>query len=213
MTGAAARAGPRSAKRRTAQALLAGALMLAAAAAVPATPASAPQSARGGAVPQPVAAHISDARLAGEGLLRWFGLRVYEARLWTGPRAPAPETLARSAFALELRYARALEGRAIAAASRDEIARLDLGTPAQLSAWFDAMARLFPDVAQGDRLTGVNLPGSGVAFYRNDRPLGSIDDPDFGPAFFAIWLHRDTAAPELRRSLLERAGTRGAGDR
>jgi len=208
MTGTAMRA----AKHRSVQAVLAGALMLAAVG-VLASPASAPQAVRAGALPPAVAAHLADARLAGEGLLRWFGLRVYEARLWTSPRIPDPDTLLGTGFALELRYARALEGRAIAAASRDEIARLGLGTALQQVAWFEAMAGLFPNVTAGDRLTGVNLPGRGVAFYRNDRPLGNIDDPDFGPAFFSIWLHPDTAAPGLRQSLLGRAGTRGAGDR
>lgn len=208
MTGATMRA----ARRRTARGVLAGALMLAAAG-VQASPASAPQSAPAGGLPPAIAAHLADARLAGEGLLRWFGLRVYEARLWTGPRLQDPESLLASGFALELQYARALEGRAIAAASRDEIARLGLGTDMQRIAWFEAMTGLFPDVSPGDRLTGVNLPGRGVAFYRNDQPLGGIDDPDFGPAFFSIWLHPDTAAPGLRQALLGRTGTRGAGDR
>lgn len=202
----------RSAGRRRAQTVLALALGLAAAG-VQAASDPTPQHARAGGLPPAVAEHLVDARLAGEGLLRWFGLRIYDARLWTGTRALDPEKLSAARFALELRYARTLEGRAIAAASRDEIARLGLGSPVQRAAWFEAMANLFPDVSPGDRLTGVNLPGRGVAFYRNDRPLGSIDDPGFGPAFFAIWLHPDTAAPALRQSLLGQAGTRGAGDR
>lgn len=200
--------------RRPAQhAVLARAMLLAAACVLVAPATVSASGAATGERPAAVAAHIPGARLAGEGLLRWFGLRVYEARLWTGQRPQDPEALLGTGFALELRYARTLEGRAIAAASRDEIARLGLGTPQQRAAWFEAMAGLFPDVAPGDRLTGVNLPGRGVRFYRDDRPLGGIDDPDFGPAFFSIWLHRDTAAPGLRQSLLGRSDTRGAGER
>lgn len=165
------------------------------------------------APPAAVARHLADARLAGEGLLRWFGLRVYEARLWTAAPAQDPQALLATGFALELRYARALDGGAIAAASHDEIARLGLGSPAQRAAWLEAMRGLFPDVSAGDRLTGVNLPGRGVAFYRDDRPLGRIDDPAFGPAFFSIWLHPDTAAPSLRQALLGRAATLGTDGR
>jgi hypothetical protein len=161
--------------------------------------------------PRPVGASIGDARLAGEGLLRWFGLRVYEARLWVGAGPFDADRLHASEFALELRYARALAGQAIATASRDEIARLGFGTPAQRSAWFDAMARMFPDVGAGDRITGVHRPGRGVSFYRDDAPIGRVEDPDFGPAFFAIWFHPKTAVPELREALL--GSDRAAGPR
>lgn len=160
----------------------------------------------GVAVPAPVGGYLGEARLAGEGLLRWFGMRIYEARLWVGSPPFDESRLHASTFALELRYARSLGGKAIAATSRDEIARLGLGTPAQREAWFDAMARLFPDVSAGDRLTGVHRPGRGVVFYQDDRRIGAVEDADFGPAFFAIWLHPRTAAPELREALL--AGVR-----
>jgi hypothetical protein len=39
-------------------------------------------------------------------------------------------------------------------------------------------------------------------FLLNGKPLGSIDDPQFGPSFLAIWLSPDTSRPELRRSLI-----------
>lgn len=158
------------------------------------------------AAPAPVGGYLGEARLAGEGLLRWFGMRIYEARLWVGALPFDENRLHASTFALELRYARSLGGKAIAATSRDEIARLGLGSPAQREAWFDAMARLFPDVSAGDRLTGVHRPGRGVVFYQGDRQIGAVEDAEFGPAFFAIWLHPRTAAPELRDALL--AGVR-----
>lgn len=34
-----------------------------------------------------------------------------------------------------------------------------------------------------------------------DTLLGRVDDPEFGQAFFAIWLDPQTAAPELRSAL------------
>lgn len=153
-------------------------------------------------VPAAVAAALGEARLAGEGVLRWLGLRVYEARLWVGAGGIDPVRLADSAFALELRYARALAGEAIARRSHEEIARLGFGDPQRRDAWLDAMRRIFPDVAEGDRLTGIHRPGAGVSFYRNDRRIGRVDDPQFGAAFFAIWLDPRTTAPELRGRLL-----------
>jgi len=134
----------------------------------------------------------------GEGTLRWFGLKVYEARLWAAGSAP---DFARP-LRLELRYARALRGAAIAERSDEEIARLGFGSPAERAAWSAAMRRLFPDVAAGDTLAGEHVPGFGARFWRNGAPLGEVPDPAFSRAFFSIWLDPRTSAPELRAALL-----------
>jgi len=137
----------------------------------------------------------------GEGTLRWFGLKIYEARLWTAGGAP---DFSRP-FRLELRYARSLSGEAIAERSAEEIARLGFGTPAQRAEWLDTMRRLFPDVAEGDALSGEHQPGVGARFTRNGRPLGEVADPGFSRAFFSIWLDPRTSEPGLRAALLGRS--------
>ena len=141
-----------------------------------------------------------DARELGRGRLTWFGLHVYDVSLWarSGARAPLDD----QPFLLELRYARSLSGRAIADASRDEIARLGLGSEAQRTLWHAQMVALFPDVVRDRRLAGFNQPGRGVRFYVDGRPLGELADPEFARAFFAIWFDPRTRSPELRRSLL-----------
>jgi len=151
--------------------------------------------------PPPVSEVITDPRLAGEGSLRWFGLKLYDARLWTGPGGFAPDRFASRPFALELRYGRAIDAQTIARASIEEIERLGFGDRAEREAWLQAMRRLFPDVRAGDRLTGVNRPGRGVSFFYNDRPVGAVDDPRFATAFFSIWLDPRTIAPQLRAQL------------
>lgn len=173
--------------------LLVAATAARASASVSASPAAMPSST--------VAASLAEARLAGEGILRWFGLKIYEARLWIGAEGFEPARFASRPFALELRYARPLKGESIARTSHDEIARLGFGDPTRRDAWLAAMRGIFPDVRDGDRITGVNRPGRGVGFYHNDRRIGSIDDPAFAPAFFAIWLDPRTIAPELRERL------------
>jgi hypothetical protein len=146
------------------------------------------------------AAHAGNLTRLGEGTMRWFGLKIYEARLWTPGGAP---DFARP-LRLELRYARALRGAAIAERSDEEIARLGLGTPAERAVWLAAMRRLFPDVAPGDTLAGEHVPGFGARFQRNGAPLGEVADPAFSRAFFSIWLDPRTSAPELRAALLGR---------
>jgi len=136
----------------------------------------------------------------GDGTMRWFGLKIYEARLWTAGGAP---DFSRP-FRLELRYARSLRGEAIAERSVEEIERLGFGTPEQRERWLAAMRRLFPDVAEGDALAGEHLPGRGARFTRNGRPLGEVVDPAFSRAFFSIWLDPRTSEPGLRAALLGR---------
>jgi hypothetical protein len=40
--------------------------------------------ARADIVPYPISTQLQDARLSGEGVMRWLGLKVYTARLWMG---------------------------------------------------------------------------------------------------------------------------------
>lgn len=160
--------------------------------------------------PQAVAANLAGAQLRGQGQLRWFGLAIYEARLWVGPGGVDPANFHAAAFALDLQYARSLSGGRIAETSEREIARLGFGSPAQRAAWLETMRRIFPDVNPGDRIVGVHRPGAGVTFFRNDQRIGAIDDADFGRAFFAIWLDQRTVAPELRSALLAQALPQGA---
>jgi hypothetical protein len=141
-------------------------------------------------------------KLLGEGRLRWFGLAVYDARLFAAGDGLDPERIGASSFALELRYARRLQGEEIAQASHREIVRLGYGSENQRAGWLKIMRGLFPDVQPGDRITGVHLPAGKVFFYRNDTRLGVVEDRQFGEAFFAIWLDPRTVAPELRRALL-----------
>jgi hypothetical protein len=141
------------------------------------------------------------AHLAGEARLTWFGLHVYDARLFV-PAGFDPIEASGQPFALELLYARALRGKSIAETSRDEIARLGFGSDTQRARWFEQMARLFPDVERGTRITGVNVPGRGVCFYVDGIEAGRIDDTEFAPAFFAIWLDPRTRSPKVREGLL-----------
>lgn len=142
------------------------------------------------------------ARVRGEGTLRWLGLKVYEARLYTGPAGIDAQKIGATPFALELVYARALDGKNIARTSLREMQRLDPATSGMSRPWLEAMEKMFPDVAAGDRLAALYLPGKGTRFFHNDQVMGVIEDNAFARAFFGIWLDARTAAPELRQALL-----------
>jgi hypothetical protein len=177
---------------------LAAAALVAAASTV-AAPAAGATSAE---PPAHVLKYVSDVRLAGTGRLTWYGFHVYDAALFVPPGFDIANAIAQP-FVLELTYARRLDGKGIAEASRDEIARLGFGSESQRTRWHEQMLQLFPSVEKGRKLAGVNVPGAGARFYFDGQFIGAIEDPDFARAFFAIWLDERTRAPQLRENLLK----------
>lgn len=189
----------RATKRGTlaaAAALLASALM---------SDVLASQASAAGTAPAHVRKYVEPVRLAGQGKLTWFGFHVYDAQLYAS-QGFDPRNWANQPFVLELTYARKLEGKAIADASRDEMQRMNLGSAADQARWLEAMQRIFPNVDKGRRIAGVNVPGKGARFYVDGVFAGSVDEPAFAQAFFAIWLDERTRAPKLRESLLLASG-------
>lgn len=134
----------------------------------------------------------------GSGELTWLGFHVYRATLWTAGKSDDPTA---APLALSLEYRRALKGAGIARSSIDEMRRLG-AAEAALARWDERLRLLFPDVAAGDRITGVYLSSGTTRFYFGERYLGEIADPDFSRHFFGIWLDARTRAPEVRAALL-----------
>ena len=159
------------------------------------------------AAPAFIAVDVPEARLAGEGDYTWFGMRIYRAQLWVGPLGYQGAASDTAPFALELRYARALDGKKIAEASYEQMQKLAVGTEPQRLAWLQTMQRIFPDVREGQRIAGAYRAGiaPGVRFYLDGKVLADVSDGDFARAFFAIWLAPATTAPKLRSALLQNA--------
>ena len=157
---------------------------------------------------QEIPAHIRlalpEARLAGQGGFTWFGLSIYDATLYVGPQGYVPG----QRFVLDLRYARSLQGARIAKASIEQMQKVGVGTQAQHAQWFTSMQAIFPDVQEGTHLTAIFSPQAATRFLRDGQPLAEIADPEYGPAFAAIWLSPATTAPKLRTQLLRDAAPR-----
>lgn len=143
---------------------------------------------------------LPQAQLQGSAGLRWFGLKIYDAALWSAATPFDPS----QPFALELTYQRSISRTRIVQTSIDEIRRLfgDSYSDEQLQRWEADMARAFTDVNEGDQLTGVYLPGIGCRFYSRTRLLAEVRDAEFARAFFAIWLDPRTRDTQLRNRLL-----------
>ena len=151
--------------------------------------------------PPEVAREWPQARLVGSGRLRFMGLRIYDARLWS-PTRPGFDDWDTQPLALELQYARKLVGAQIAERSLEEMRRQGPIDPTRAQRWLAAMQDTFPDVRDGDRLTGLHLPGTAARFFHNGTPRGEWPDPLKARLFFGIWLSPQTSDPSLREALL-----------
>jgi hypothetical protein len=149
-------------------------------------------------LPSAVVSLAPSLRLQGGGEMRFFGFAIYDGWYWSPVRAFSLD----QPLALDLHYRRSLKGRSIAERSVEEISKLGEGSAEQRTRWGEAMQRIFPDVADGDRLTGISLPPGVTRFFLNGRPIGEIDDRDFARAFFGIWLDPRTSRPDFRVTLL-----------
>jgi len=151
--------------------------------------------------PGELAAELPSARLQGSARMRFLGLRVYDVHLFTATKAAAPDW-ASVPLALEIEYARGLDGARIAERSLEEMRRQAEIDAARAERWLVAMKGLFPSVKDGDRLTGVHRPGESARFFFNGGFQGEVRDAEFARLFFGIWLSPRTSEPALRAALL-----------
>ena len=150
--------------------------------------------------PPELAVELPGATARGTGAMSFLGLRVYDARLWS--LAAIADSGVGQPLALEITYARKLQGQLIASSSIREMQRVGTFSAEQSNRWLKAMTGLFPDVTPGDRLTGVQRPGQSARFYMNGTLRGEVADAEFTRLFFGIWLSPRTSEPGLRSQLL-----------
>lgn len=149
-------------------------------------------------LPPAVCSVLDSCRMVGKGRLRWWGLHVYDAALWSRDGRWQTGTPG----ALDIVYARNITAAQLVETTIDEMRRLGVSDEVSLARWDAALRRIFPDVRPGSRLIGVYRPQRGMQFHSATAPLGGIDDPEFARRFFDIWLDPRTQKPELRAALL-----------
>jgi hypothetical protein len=151
--------------------------------------------------PPELDALLPQLRLIGKSRLTFWGIQVYDARLWALPGFKGYK-FASQAFALELAYLRTFDNLDVAVRSITEMRRSTAISDTQAKAWIDEMMRVLPDVKAGDRITGIHRPGVGAQFLFNGKPSGEVRDAEFARLFFGIWLSPKTSEPKLRAELL-----------
>lgn len=141
---------------------------------------------------------INDATLVGNTRFTFLFWDIYDAVLY----APQGLWKGQPPFVLTLTYLREFTGNDIAERSVKEMRRQGEYDADTLSQWRSMMMNLFPDVKEGDKISGVLDRNKVTHFYLNDDLLGNIDDKEFSAAFFAIWLGEKTSEPKMRSELI-----------
>ncbi len=150
-------------------------------------------------LPASAKAGMPELNVLGGGLLRVLGFQVYNAYLWT----PAGSAFDRTKpHVLDLQYLRNFSAKKLAERSIDEMRGQGIGDEAVYVKWLAEMERVFADVKEGDRLTGVVTPTRTSKFFHNGAYRGEVTDPMFTDAFFGIWLNEKSSQPRMRNKLL-----------
>ncbi|WP_395344806.1 chalcone isomerase family protein [Ningiella sp. W23] len=142
--------------------------------------------------------YMQNPKTVGQAKLEVMFWDIYEAELL----APDGNFSPQQPFALALTYLREFDGENIASRSIDEMRKQGMKDEVKLAKWFEKMRQLFPDVEEGQTLTGIVDESRTSHFYFNNSKIGTIDDPEFTQWFFNIWLSEETSEPKMREKLL-----------
>jgi hypothetical protein len=138
--------------------------------------------------------NISQAESLGQGRMTYWGFNLYDAKLFAS-KDP------KGGIALDIQYLRKFESKDLTKQTLDELKNLGI-SDTQRAEWAEPLARAFKTVQVGDSITAIRKPQGGTQFFYNGQFVSEISGESFSEAFFGIWLHPKTSAPQLRKVLL-----------
>lgn len=148
--------------------------------------------------PPEVAQALGDAERVGQAQYRILAVPVFSAETW----AAGGDFSWNEPFALTLTYQRSSRASTLLNRSIREMSQRGAGSPQALAPLRTQLARCLPDLASGDRITGVSTGPDTARFYHNGARRCEVRWPGFRRAFFGIWLAgRDGPAAEISARL------------
>ena len=135
--------------------------------------------------------------LVGTARLKVLFWEVYDSQLFT----PSGSWQGEAPYQLSLRYLRDIPASKLVEETDKAWRQQGRSHPKQ-NEWLEQLNAMWPDIARGDNLVfALNAKGQS-AFWFNGRPIGGIEDRDFGALFGGIWLDQDSPQPALRNQLI-----------
>lgn len=148
--------------------------------------------------PAEVATSMPRAQKVGEASYHLLAIHLFDAELYADGGAFSWER----PFALTLTYERGARQSTLINRSISEMSGRGAGNARSLAPLRTQLERCFPDIARGDRVTGVSTGPNTARFYHNGAQRCEVSWPGFRRAFFGIWLDgRDGTAARLSARL------------
>jgi hypothetical protein len=141
-----------------------------------------------------VSKNMSQVEGLGYGRMTYWGFTLYDAKLYASKEL-------KGGIALDIQYLRKFEAKALVKQTLDELKNLGV-SDTQRAEWADPLAKAFKTVQAGDSITAIKKPEGSTQFFYNGQFVSEISGESFSQAFFGIWLHPKTSAPQLRKVLL-----------
>jgi hypothetical protein len=148
--------------------------------------------------PAEVARALPGSQMVGHATYEALSVRLFSAELWADGGAFAWDR----PFALSLTYERSARASTLVNRSISEMTSRGAGSARTLAPLRARLTACFPNIARGDRITGVSTGPNTARFYYNGAQLCDVTWPNFSRHFFGIWLAgRDGRAAEISAQL------------
>ena len=155
-------------------------------------------------LPDTVSVDGKTLKLNGAGIRKKAIFKVYVAALYveTPSKDAASLVSASEVKSMRLHMLRNVEGAKVSGAIIEGFENNSKSALPQLKPRLDQLAKMIPDVKEGDEIALTWVPDKGTQVSVRGTNAGTIEGRDFADALFAVWLGPNPVQEDLKVSLL-----------
>lgn len=157
-------------------------------------------------IPIPVQKNLSAYNLIGEAPMKFMGLKVYDAALWS----EAKEFSYDKRFAIHIKYNMSFTKENLAERSIDEIEINHDLSSRERREYLEKLNEIFVNIKKGDEKVALFDPKNGVTLFYNNQKIGEISSLKFARLFVDIWLDEKGSHPKVTKKLLGKSNEKNS---
>ncbi len=151
-----------------------------------------------GEIPVPVQKNLSAYNLIGAAPMKFMGLKVYDAALWSENKEFSYDRR----FAIHIKYNMSFIKENLAERSIDEIEETHDLSSRERREYLEKLNEIFVNIKKGDEKVALFDPKNGVTLFYNNQKIGEISSLKFARLFVDIWLDEKGSHPKVTQKLL-----------
>ena len=154
-------------------------------------------------VPDTVTVEGKTLKLNGAGVRKKMIVKVYVASLYleTPSKDATAIVTSNQIKSMRLHWLRDVEGPKISGGIVEGFERNSKAALPQLKPRLDQLAKMIPDVKEGEEIALTWIPDKGTQVAVRGTNAGTIEGRDFADALFSVWLGPDPVQADLKRAL------------